>query len=362
MKTPLITKALPLMLLPVLGTSMIDATHAAPAKKAAVARKPAARQPKLIREVLGTEQLQGYEGAPGETFTIGKQMPLNFTLRQAEYSVNRANIGGNAHFPRGDEKLLILHYTVQNPQSKAFNYSSNYLTFRAVDSGGVTRNYVGDIARAVTGEPLRLTLNPGQKVDAYTVIKVAAFGEVPKLIVAHYYETKAPIVRYDLRGKVQKLTAPFADPADPKGATARKVIPANTGVFYPVTDNWDARLDSVTYSTEPLMKRAPGADKRYAYAIFTIKNKSLKPARYSSSYFRADLKDADGEKVDYNQWMLKASRDEQAGGELLPGEEARVRFYYELPKNVDAKTVLLQYGYDRESRTYAYDVSKVVNK
>jgi hypothetical protein len=47
---------------------------------------------------------------------------------------------------------------------------------------------------------------------------------------------------------------------------------------------------------------------------------------------------------------------------LLPCEEARVRVFFELPQNVDARTVLLQYGYDRESRTYAYDVSTVVSK
>jgi hypothetical protein len=60
--------------------------------------------------------------------------------------------------------------------------------------------------------------------------------------------------------------------------------------------------------------------------------------------------------------MLKPSRDERANGELLPGEEARVRFFFELPNNVDARPVLLQYGYDRESRTFAYDVSKVAGK
>jgi hypothetical protein len=60
--------------------------------------------------------------------------------------------------------------------------------------------------------------------------------------------------------------------------------------------------------------------------------------------------------------MLKPSRDERASGELLPGEEARVRFFFELPTERRCQTVLLQYGYDRESRTYAYDVSTVASK
>jgi hypothetical protein len=102
-----------------------------------------------------------------------------------------------------------------------------------------------------------------------------------------------------------------------------------------------------------------GAGKRFVNTVFTIRNKGPRATRYSASDFRADLKDADGEKVNYNSELLKPSRDERAHGELLPGEEARVRFFFELPNNVDAKTVLLQYGYDRESRTYAYDVSTV---
>jgi hypothetical protein len=183
---------------------------------------------------------------------------------------------------------------------------------------------------------------------------VAAFGAVPKLIVRPAYETEAPIVRYDLRNVAKKLPAPFSESKDP--ATALKTVPAKSGVFYPVTEFFDARLDSVEYSQEPVMKNPPKEGYRYCFARFTIKNRGPRPARYSYSYFRADLKDADGEKTEYNTSILKASRDEESSGELAPGEEARIRFYFAVPKSVDAKTVLVQYGYDRESRTYAFAV------
>ncbi|BCM93379.1 hypothetical protein IAD21_05270 [Abditibacteriota bacterium] len=340
---------LPLMAIEWAGTSAL----AAPVKtKPAVAPK----QPKLIREVLGTEQLQGYEGAFGETFTLGKDTPINFTMKSAEYTVGRANIGDAAHWPKGDEKLLVLHFSIQNPLKKPLNFSAGYLIFKAIDANGVTRDYVGDIAREVTGESLRIALNPGQKVEAYTAIRVAAYGEVPKLIVQNWYERQAPIVRYDLRGKVTKLTAPFGDASDASGATAPRLVPAKAGGFYPVTDLFDARLDAVAYTTDPINSAVVSKGKRYCTAIFTLKNKGLKASRISYSYFRADLKDADGEKTDYNTSMLKASRDEEANAELQPGEEARVRFYWSLPEKVEAKTILMQYGYDRQSRTYAFEV------
>ena len=49
---------------------------------------------------------------------------------------------------------------------------------------------------------------------------VPAAGVVPKLIVER--EQGAPVIRYDLRGKVKALPQPFADPSDTTGATARE--------------------------------------------------------------------------------------------------------------------------------------------
>jgi hypothetical protein len=108
-------------------------------------------------------------------------------------------------------------------------------------------------------------------------------------------------------------------------------------VFYPVTEMFDVKLDSVEYSQEPVMKNPPKEGYRYCFAKFTIKNRGPRPARYGYSYFRADLRDADGEKTEYNTSILKASRDEESSGELAPGEEARIRFYFAIPKAVDAK-------------------------
>ncbi|RYG70540.1 hypothetical protein EON80_07720 [bacterium] len=327
----------------------------APQKPSAKATAPASKT-KLIREVLGTQQLSGYEGLLRQTFTIGKQLPLNFTLSSCEYSVGRVNIGGYAHIPKGDEKLLVLHFVVQNPTKKVVSFSTSYLRFSAVDATGVTREYVGDIAREKTGESVSLPLNPGQKTEAKTAIRVAAYGTVPKLIVRHYYETNAPIIRYDLRNVAKKLNAPYADPSDANGATALKTIAAKVGVSYPVTDMFDAELVKVEDQTAPLNGNTPEKGKKFSVATFIIRNKGPRRANLTQAYFRADLKDADGEKTNYNTWMLKGSRDEQVSNQLEPGEETKVRFFWAIPEDVEAKAVLLQYGYDRESRTFAFEV------
>jgi len=95
-------------------------------------------------------------------------------------------------------------------------------------------------------------------------------------------------------------------------------------------------------------------------AVFTLRNASQADASYTWSDFGVELKDADGEKVPYTQSLLKASRDETANGTLAPGEEARVRFFFPLPKNVEGKTLDLAEGkkvHVRTARVFAFDLS-----
>jgi hypothetical protein len=80
----------------------------------------------------------------------------------------------------------------------------------------------------------------------------------------------------------------------------------------------------------------------------------------TKSDFSPELRDADGEKARYTQALLKASRDEIAQGELAPGEEARVRFFFPLPENVAGKTLNLAEGKQIDARTarvFAFDLS-----
>ncbi|SMB78247.1 hypothetical protein [Deinococcus hopiensis] len=104
MRHPLLMSALTLAL--ITGTPALAAT----AKAAAPV-------------VQGTKQLDGQNARLGQTFTLGKQSPLNFTLNSAEYSTDRVVIGSEIYYAKADEKLLVLRDTVQNPQKSAARYS-----------------------------------------------------------------------------------------------------------------------------------------------------------------------------------------------------------------------------------------------
>jgi hypothetical protein len=331
-------------------------------------KKPAAKKPPAPAAaaaakkptgpvVLGTTQLPGDFGQLGTTYTIGKAEPINFTLRSAEYSIVPVTIGTNTWVPKADEKLLVLRYTVHNPLPREQSYDWWRIRFTAVDAKDTNHEFIQTVARDGTTEKLSVRLKPAQKIDVYAAILVPGEGVVPKLIVER--EKGAPVVRYDLRGKATPLPAPAADAADASGATARKEVPARPGAFFTL-GVFDARLDEVAYADGPLGRNEPGKGKRFLTALVTLKNRSNRNERYVWSDFRAELRDADGEKVPCVQTLLKASRDEATYGDLAPGEEVRVRFLFPLPADVAAKTLRLAEGkqvHGQAARVFAFELT-----
>ncbi|MES2463611.1 MAG: hypothetical protein V4671_23805 [Armatimonadota bacterium] len=351
-----LNSAVSLVMLASLSAAPVAAQTKKPAAKKPVSAKPAAAKA-AGPVVLGTTQLPGDFGKLGTTYTVGTREPINFTLRSAEYSATPYTIDGNTWVPRADQKLLILHYTLHNPVQREQPVSWSSLRFTAVDAQDKNQEMIDAVGRDGTSDRLSVILKPAQKIDAVAAVLVPAEGVVPKLIVER--EKGAPVVRFDLRGKVKPLTAPIADASDSSGVTARKEVPAVKGTFY-ATGVFDTRLDEVAYVKGPLLNREAGAGKRYFTAVLTLKNRTNRPQTYYWGYFLADLKDADGEKTATAQALLKATRDEANSGEIAPGEEARIRYFFPIPDNVTGKTLRFAEGKQidaRVARVFAFDVS-----
>src|SRR3954470_2382991 len=100
-------KRFTLTLLLMLGSNL---AYAQPVKKAAL-------KPSPERGVRGATPLAGDIGRLGVTYTL-PDCPWNFTLKSAEFTVNRVIIGNNIYAPQADQKLLVLRYTVQNSSSE----------------------------------------------------------------------------------------------------------------------------------------------------------------------------------------------------------------------------------------------------
>jgi hypothetical protein len=314
--------------------------------------------------VLGTKQLPGDFGQFGQTYTIGKQSPVNFTLTGAEYMSGRFSAGETTYVPTDAEKLLVLHYTVHNPTPDQQDFNWGSVRFTVVDRKDVNHENKPVVVRDGTTEPVDLALKPAQKLNVQAVIVVPADGVTPKLIVQR--EENAAVIRYDLRGKVKPLPVPFADTADTTGATARKMVPAQAGVFYPLGE-YDVRLDSVAYTTAPLgdgeNAEEPGDGKRYATFLCTVRNAATAEYDYQWGTFRPELKDADGEKYEFNNQILKATKNEMAQGNLKPGEEIRIRYFFAIGNEATAKTLTLNRWVGNDTtHTLVFDVSNLPGK
>lgn len=331
------------------GAAPKPAPKKATAKKP-VPAKPAAQRPKPVK---GANQMDGENAKPGVIYTMGKAPSVNFTLNSAEYSVERVNIGESTYAPQKDEKLLVLNYSVHNPNKEEFSYDWGTLRFTVVDAQNVNHEDVQQVGDSQTRQNLNITLKPAQKINAYTVIKVPAAGPIPKLIVRYDANSTAAVLRYDLRGQVKALAAPFADPADTTGVTARTEVPAQIGTYYPAM-NYDLKLVKVEYSDGPLGEISADEGKKFLVATVAVKNATSAEAYYDYGSFVPALVDSEGEEVAWGQSMLKTTRNEAATGTLKPGAEYTTRILFAVNKDVTGKTLTLS---EPDSRVYSFDLT-----
>jgi len=282
----------------------------------------------------GNGQLAGGNAAVGQAYTAGQGgEALNFTLKSAEFVATRINIGTQSYAPAADQKLLVLHYRVQNPGKSEQRYYESTLQFTVVDDQNTNRRYIEAVGREGSSDPLDISLKPAQNIDAYTVIALPTGNSAPKLIVQ---SGSGPVLRYDLHGVVQPVAAPYADPQNP--FTALTEVPAPAGSFLQI-GGLDARIDGEALSSAALAGSAPSSGHHYLVASLTFRNSTPLAQRVSYSTVSPTLRLASGDKINWNQALLKAGSDDSLDVNLNPGEDVHARVFFEVPTS-DAPSVL----------------------
>lgn len=310
--------------------------------------KPATKPQDHI--VKGTTQMAGDNGKLGVTYTIGQTDPVNITLLDARFSVGRLNIGIYSNAPEKDQKLLILTYTIQNPNKEETRYNRGTLKFTAVDQEDENHVGVNDVRRKDAVEPLDIGLKPAQKIEVQTAIMVPAKGTVPKLIVEH--RNGGPVLRYDLRPILKGLEAPFAGetPVD-----AKTEIEGVIDTYYPMM-GYD-----VKYLSNELKERQFGvwtidADSK----IFFIPKFQFKKGSTGSESFRfeAYVESEDGDRY-RGQGPYKASMDDHSPGPTEFGQEVAARMVFDVPKGVKLKKIRISEDNGKGSRVYIFPIDVV---
>lgn len=337
----------------------------AAAAGAAVAKKPApkkaAPKPVAKKPAAPTIQLAGNNGVFGTVYKIKNDSPLYFRLRSAEYTTEQLSISETLYVPQAGEKLLVLHFSIQNPHKSEQFVRYDSLAFTAVDSENNNHEAIFDWGDdEAKGHPrIALNLKPAQTINILTAVRVPAAASVPKLMVMPG-ENNGPVLRYALApdktapapNKPGPLSAPIADPDDPTGYTARETVPGVIGTAYPYA-GLDIAVEKWDFADGKLGDHEIYQEgERFFLVTIAAKNDSSTEQFVRWDTVAPVLMSSDGEELQYIDMFL-ATANRSYGQNLKPGGEVRVRLLFRVPQDATPKTLALKEG---ESRTYEFEL------
>ncbi len=298
----------------------------------------------------GTTQLAGSSGQLNTAYTIGKNTPINFNLTAASYSLEPVSIQNEVYSANQNQKLLVLRFVVQNPAPRDLLVSWRSLNITAVDDKDVNHKFEAYWARTGEVADYAANLKPSQRVDLTTAWAVPANVRIVKLLIEG--EANAPILRYDLSGKIAPLAAPYST----DGFTALPEVAAQIGQSY-ILKNFSARVEQIAFSNAQIEGRTPEAGKRFLVATISLKNLSKNQGlRVDRNTILAGLLDADGGTRGNDNYLVRPSNGEFfEAPEVRPSAEVRFNAYYEVENSLGLKTFTLREG--ESGRVFAYNLS-----
>ena len=296
---------------------------------------------------IGTAQLPGEWCNFGKAYTLGNKKDgnaINLTLKSAEYTIEQVRVGKNTFWPKIGEKFLVLHYTLHNPLPKEQRVDFTTITWTAVDAKSENRS-PDNRSAGVDDKNQNLldqTLKPAQKIEAYAIIRVDAYGPVPKLMAARR-GVASPVARYDLKDKIKPLTAPYADPSDKTGATVAKVIPGEVGTSY-ITGAYVTKIEKVEFINPPFDNE--GYKKNEVYVVVTIECANMEVGGgYGGSQAPTSgmkLKDVDDVTYTWLNRPMPPSSTRRFDPRAEKGETFKYRLAFSVPKGIGLKSLTLK--------------------
>ncbi|MHB0999851.1 MAG: DUF4352 domain-containing protein [Armatimonadota bacterium] len=342
-----------LSLLLVFTSAAYSAVAKKPVKKPVVKKvvKPAAKPSTSFQPA---KPMPGQWAEMNKPYYLGEGIELLvFTLKSAEFTASRVYFSDTIVNPGKSEKMLVLHFSIQNPTKSEYIINWATCRFTAVDSSDNNRESVGHIGQDKNKEKLDMSLKPAQKVDCYTCIKLPGDCLAPKLIVRPSEDLA--VLRYDLHGKVKALEPMFADPNDKTGATAVSDVKANKGQLCPGM-MFDFTYDNIKFVSGPYADREP--EEGYGWAVIeaTIKNQSKDQQFINWATITPSLKGKSGT-IDFSTFA-SAEGTGSFDTTLDPGESVGVQYCFQVRNNAELRTFMLEEGED--ARRYVWDLGAVI--
>ena len=302
----------------------------------------------------GTPQMAGDNGALNQVYSLSKATPTYFRLVSAEFTASQVVIGNKLYAPTEDEKLLLLHFTVQNPDKvRELLARNDCLRITAYDDkniGYLAEKGWGDDANK---QWVAMNLKPAQTVTCYACVRVPAKGPIVKLMIQPRADNDGPVLRYMFTDQIKPLGPPFADPNDATGATALSTVPAAVGTAYPFT-SFTITLEGLECSTDAMGTVKPPPGGSFLIAKLLVQNTAPLDSNLRYDFLRPVLATADGQQPFRYRGLVSATSSTAIAQMLKPGTEAHVRLWFDLPAGQQPAKLTLQEG--AHSRSYEWQV------
>lgn len=320
--------------------------------KPPVPQKQPAKPAGQTSPTLGTVQLPGDNGKLGTTYQLGdKGYELHISVDSVAVAPYFAAAEDLIVAKKG-ERLLLINYTVQNPQKgrdMRLDYGSFRFTAISPNDGNFTGNeyiYQTETLTRYSGD-----LKPAQKVKVTAILKIYPEGPVKKIMVQ-----KGPgaVLRYDLDGKLTKTTNSFA----PNG------LDFVDEIKIPMSQKFDVGGTEVEVQEVAVH---PGNVGRYSpngRAFYTVQlkltNLQKKAQKYDWNTFTPSMTDENGESLIYFKDFVSVTTQSSISADVEPGESVRGWLVFVGPKGlVPNKLKLL---HNSTSRSAAVSIADLVKK
>ena len=317
------------------------------------------KPPKPALTTLGTAQMPGAACELGKGYSLGKISPLNVCLVSVEYRIQRiATYEVNSAWPEAGKKLMVLHFTIQNPlaREQQFDRAIKWTAVTADDENIETAHAYFEPRPGKPSSYGKGVLKPGQKVAVFSVLTVPSAGEIPKVIAANAAESNALVARYDVRKKGKGIAAPYGDGS----ATPLETVNGALGTLYEV-GNFDVtvyKLEVGPRLIDEIEHFPVNEGEAYVLVTYSAANRNwegLQCNSFGGTWLGATIQDAEGIKYTACNANFRTSSLVPSLDLTMPfGDSATFRKAFIVPVNVALKSLILQ---DAGSRPVVIDLA-----
>jgi hypothetical protein len=281
--------------------------------------------------------LAGDNGQMGKVYSLGRQADaLHFTLESARFAL-RAEMLHDTILAKAGQKLLILRIAVQNPRRRdaLLHYTTFSFTVVAPDDKNI--EWKGKLYHPGRFDEFNTTLKPAQKVRALVVIPIHGIGPVNKLIVRKGSAT--PLLRYDLRGKVEPLTGPFAS-NDGVDALDTATVEGNGSFPFGA---WDMNFIRVVKLEKAGPYKPKPGEKLYGI-VMGFSNHTRRKTLINYTLYAPGLASANNQELKWERCLLLEDSFKPLAKTLAPGSSATGMYLFSGPGEADPTALTLRDG------------------